>query len=182
MIPSSSCPPSRRLDRSGPAGNHHGLAVVTPLTGTRSITTARLRHARLAREECGLLAKSAIDAVRYMRRATVDAGRGLMLIPFTRERFHDLGQARPWAARLPSRQPEGSLDAGRAGADCAEGACRLHFRGSGPLGGSEPGCALSALPRSRRVDVERGVAGIRALRRDARNRVERRQAQSAPRL
>src|SRR5579875_240204 len=36
MIPSSSCPPSRRLDRSGPAGNHHGLAVVTPLTGTRS--------------------------------------------------------------------------------------------------------------------------------------------------
>jgi DNA (cytosine-5)-methyltransferase 1 len=37
MIPLSSCPPWRRLDRSGPAGDHDGLAVVTPRAGTRSI-------------------------------------------------------------------------------------------------------------------------------------------------
>ena len=35
MIQSSSCP-QWQLDRSGPAGDHDGLAVVTPLTGTRS--------------------------------------------------------------------------------------------------------------------------------------------------
>jgi hypothetical protein len=35
MIRSSSCP-QWQLDRSGPAGDHDGLAVVTPLTGTRS--------------------------------------------------------------------------------------------------------------------------------------------------
>jgi len=36
MIPSSSCPPWQQLDRPGPAGDHDGLAVVTPLHGTRS--------------------------------------------------------------------------------------------------------------------------------------------------
>src|SRR5690348_6786716 len=36
MIPSSSCLPWRRLDRSGPAGDHDGRAAVTPLAGTRS--------------------------------------------------------------------------------------------------------------------------------------------------
>src|SRR6476620_5841359 len=35
MIQSSSCP-QWQLDRPGPAGDHDGLAVVTPLTGTRS--------------------------------------------------------------------------------------------------------------------------------------------------
>jgi len=33
MIPSSSCPPWQQLNRPGPAGDHDGLAVVTPLTG-----------------------------------------------------------------------------------------------------------------------------------------------------
>src|SRR4029077_1410245 len=37
MIQSSSCP-QWQLDRPGPAGDHDGLAVVTPLTGTRSIS------------------------------------------------------------------------------------------------------------------------------------------------
>jgi hypothetical protein len=36
MIQSSSCP-QWQPDRPGPAGDHDGLAVVTPLTGTRSI-------------------------------------------------------------------------------------------------------------------------------------------------
>src|SRR5713101_3051156 len=36
MIPSSSCPPWQQLDRPGPAGDHDGLAAVTPLIGTRS--------------------------------------------------------------------------------------------------------------------------------------------------
>jgi hypothetical protein len=36
MIPSSSCPPSRQLDRSGPADDHDGLVALTPLPGTRS--------------------------------------------------------------------------------------------------------------------------------------------------
>jgi hypothetical protein len=36
MIPSSSCPPWRQLDRSGPAGDHDGRAFVTPLVGARS--------------------------------------------------------------------------------------------------------------------------------------------------
>src|ERR1700726_3174899 len=35
MIQSSSCP-QWQLDRPGPAGDHDGLAVVTPITGTRS--------------------------------------------------------------------------------------------------------------------------------------------------
>jgi three-Cys-motif partner protein len=48
MIPSSSCPPSRRLDRSGPAGNHHGLAVVTPRAGTRSGNWTISKHKILA--------------------------------------------------------------------------------------------------------------------------------------
>ncbi len=39
MIPLSSCPPWRQLDRSGPAGDHDGLAVVTPRAGTRSCPT-----------------------------------------------------------------------------------------------------------------------------------------------
>jgi len=38
MIQSSSCP-QWQLDRPGPAGDHDGLAVVTPLTGTRSAQT-----------------------------------------------------------------------------------------------------------------------------------------------
>jgi len=33
MIPSSSCPPWQQLNRPGPAGDHDGLAVLTPLTG-----------------------------------------------------------------------------------------------------------------------------------------------------
>src|SRR6266496_2255437 len=33
MIPSSSCPPWQQLHRPGPAGDHDGLAVLTPLTG-----------------------------------------------------------------------------------------------------------------------------------------------------
>jgi putative transposase len=37
MIRLSSCPPWRQLDRSGLAGDHDGRAVVTPLTGTRSV-------------------------------------------------------------------------------------------------------------------------------------------------
>jgi integration host factor subunit beta len=36
MIPSSSRPPSRQLDRSGPADDHDGLVALTPLPGTRS--------------------------------------------------------------------------------------------------------------------------------------------------
>jgi hypothetical protein len=35
-FPSSSCPPWQQLDRPGPARDHDGLAVVTPLTGTGS--------------------------------------------------------------------------------------------------------------------------------------------------
>src|SRR6476620_563682 len=40
MIQSSSCP-QWQLDRPGPAGDHDGLAVVTPLTGTRSVLELR---------------------------------------------------------------------------------------------------------------------------------------------
>ena len=36
MTLSSSCPPSRQLDRSGHADDHDGLAAVTPRLGTRS--------------------------------------------------------------------------------------------------------------------------------------------------
>src|SRR6266700_3247321 len=40
MIPPSSCRRWQQLDRPGPAGDHDGLAVVTPLTRTRSSLTA----------------------------------------------------------------------------------------------------------------------------------------------
>src|SRR6476619_6183209 len=46
MIQSSSCP-QWQLDRPGPAGDHDGLAVVTPLTGTRSDGCARCGTAKL---------------------------------------------------------------------------------------------------------------------------------------
>src|SRR5579885_3491490 len=46
MIPLSSCPPWRQLDRSGHAGDHDGLAVVTPRAGTRSTTIRDLTGTR----------------------------------------------------------------------------------------------------------------------------------------
>ena len=53
MIQSSSCP-QWRLDRPGPAGDHDGLAVVTPLTGTRSacsLSREAVNHKLLWRNE-----------------------------------------------------------------------------------------------------------------------------------
>src|SRR5579884_4393065 len=50
MIPLSSCPPWRRLDRSGPARDHDGLAVVTPRAGTRSGEDHRVRGSKIGGE------------------------------------------------------------------------------------------------------------------------------------
>src|SRR3954454_23480999 len=44
MILSSSCHPWRRLDRPGSAGDHDGLAAVTPLMGTRSVISTNSRN------------------------------------------------------------------------------------------------------------------------------------------
>src|SRR5215467_2885966 len=68
------------------------------------------------------------------------------------------------SSRLSPWQSERGLDPRRAGIDRAEGTCRLHLRGSCPLGGGESGGALSAFPRPRRTVDRCGTAWLRSVR------------------
>ena len=79
---------------------------------------------------------------------------------------HELVEARRQGpARLSPRQPEGSADPRGAGADRAEGPRRFHLRGSRALGRRQPGRALSAFPRSRRIAGRRRAPRLRIVRR-----------------
>ena len=79
---------------------------------------------------------------------------------------HELVQARRTfgSPRLSPRQPQGSVDPRRAGVDRGEGPGGLYLRGSGALGGGQPGGALSAFPRPRRVAGRRGATRLRCVR------------------
>src|SRR5262245_38791369 len=64
------------------------------------------------------------------------------------------------SSRLSPWQSERGLDPRGAGIDRAEGTCRLHLRGSCPLGGGESGGALPAFPRPRRTVDRCSTAGL----------------------
>ena len=90
---------------------------------------------------------------------------------------HDVEpERRPAAARLSSRQPQGDADPCRARPDREQGADRLHLRGGGAGGRREPGGALPAFPRSRRIAGAGGAARICAIGGRAAAGLERRDA------
>src|SRR5215813_8299232 len=84
-----------------------------------------------------------------------------------RRRTFRFSRVSPW-------QSERGLDPRRAGIDRAEGTCRLHLRGSCPLGRSESGRALPAFSRPRRTVDRRGTARLRSIRGYAGERLGRR--------
>src|SRR5262245_26365907 len=89
---------------------------------------------------------------------------------------HELVQRRRTfrSSRLSPWQSERGLDPRRPGIDRAEGTCRLHLRGSCPLGRSESGGALPAFSRPRRTVDRRGTARLRSIRGYAGERLGRR--------